>query len=209
MQPLPNQCALTSYWFHLLPPLIHQLRTRAVLLLSQHVGLAAAGSQSPTLFHHSHIWMGPRCSLIKSLTSSSPLGATECADLQLTYMDWTQLQKENSKLQKEIPKAVEDPHSLHPYSWEVLWDQKASWYWGYNYIHNTHRGNTSPFDAQEGHRALVKRIFQVWRAKGKAGETKGLLVLKLRSCRRKKREGCRATKPRRNGNPVYVIGSWN
>lgn len=79
------------------PTLIHQLRTWAVLLLTQHVGLAAAGSQSPTLFHHSRIWMGSRCSLIQSLTSPSPLGATECADLQLTYMDWTQLQKENSK----------------------------------------------------------------------------------------------------------------
>lgn len=38
---------------------IHQLRTWAVLLLTQHVGLAAAGSQSPTLFHHSCTWMGP------------------------------------------------------------------------------------------------------------------------------------------------------
>lgn len=63
---LPNQCtqrlqlALTSCWLHLLPPSIYQLRTWAVLLLTQHVGLAAAGSQSPTLFHHSRIWMGAR-----------------------------------------------------------------------------------------------------------------------------------------------------
>lgn len=48
---------------------------------------------------------------------------------------------------------------------------------------HSHGGNAPQLGTQEGHMALANRCFQVWRAKEEAGETNGLLALKLTSCR--------------------------
>lgn len=186
------------------PTLIHQLRTRAVLLLTQHVGLAAAGSQSPTLFHHSRIWMGSRCSLIQSLTSPSPLGATECADLQLTYMDWTQLQKENSKscggptllAPTQMRSALRSESliivrlHLHPQHTQrqciPVWCTEGTWGFGEEDVPSL-EDQREGWGKQRGSWSSSSEVAGVW---GKLQKKK------------KKWEGCRATRPRRNSNPT-------
>lgn len=175
-----------------------------MLLLTQHVGLAAAGSQSPTLFHHSRIWMGSRCSLIQSLTSPSPLGATECADLQLTYMDWTQLQKENSK-------SCGGPTLLAPTQMRSAL-RSESLIIVRLHLHPQHtQRQCIPVWCTEGTRGFGEEDVpsledqrEGWGSKGALGPQAQKLQVCGGSFRRKKKkwEGCRATRPRRNGNPM-------